>query len=117
MTVQRDDCIFCKIARKQIVANEVLRDEHVVAFHDANPQAPTHVLVIPVEHAEHLSAFTQSAQDAVAGRLLRVAAEIGERFGPNGYRVVMNQGRDAGQSVHHLHAHVLAGRAMEWPPG
>jgi histidine triad (HIT) family protein len=95
----------------------VFRDEHVVAFHDTNPQAPTHVLVIPTEHAEHLSAFTESARDVVAGRLLRVAAEIGQRFGTNGYRVVMNEGQDAGQSVHHLHAHVLAGRPMSWPPG
>ncbi|BDE06348.1 histidine triad nucleotide-binding protein [Vulcanimicrobium alpinum] len=111
------NCLFCKIVRKEIAANEVLRDDHVVAFHDLNPQAPTHVLVIPTSHAQDLSAFTAGADAEQAARLLHAAAEIGARFGPGGYRVVMNQGRDAGQSVFHLHAHVLAGRAMAWPPG
>jgi histidine triad (HIT) family protein len=111
------DCLFCKIARGEIAAKEVLRDELVVAFHDLNPQAPTHVLVIPTVHAEHLSEFVQQGNPAAAARLLSAAAEIGTRFGPGGYRVVMNEGRDAGQSVFHLHAHVLAGRPMSWPPG
>jgi histidine triad (HIT) family protein len=110
-------CIFCKIVRKEIPADEVLRDEHVVAFRDLNPQAPTHVLVIPTEHAPHLSAFTDSAHETAAARLLAAASEIGRRFGQNGYRVVINEGPDAGQSVHHLHAHVLAGRFLSWPPG
>ena len=111
------DCLFCKIVRGEIAAQEVLRDEHVVAFHDLNPQAPAHVLVIPTVHAEHLSDFARQGKPAVAARLLAAAAEIGTRFGPDGYRVVINEGRDAGQSVFHLHAHVLAGRAMSWPPG
>lgn len=111
------DCIFCKIVRKEIAADEVLRDEHIVAFRDLNPQAPTHVLVIPTTHAENLSVFARNASDQGAARLLAAAAEIGTRFGPNGYRVVMNEGPDAGQSVHHLHAHVLAGRYLKWPPG
>ena len=110
------DCIFCKIVRKEIPAKEVLRDDDVVAFHDLNPQAPVHILVIPTVHADHLSDFT--AQDgAKASRLLSVAAELGRRFGRDGYRVVMNEGPDGGQTVHHLHAHVLAGRHMTWPPG
>ncbi len=112
-----EDCLFCKIARKEISAKEVLRDEYVVAFHDLNPQAPTHVLVIPIVHAEHLSEFVQQGNAGTAGRLLSAAAEIGTRFGPGGYRVVINEGRDAGQSVFHLHAHVLAGRPLDWPPG
>ena len=112
-----EDCLFCKIVRKDITAKEVLRDEHVVAFHDLNPQAPTHVLVIPTVHAEHLSEFARLGNLAAAARLLSAAAEIGTRFGPGGYRVVMNEGRDAGQSVFHLHAHVLAGRPLTWPPG
>jgi histidine triad (HIT) family protein len=112
-----EDCLFCKIVRKDITAKEVLRDEHVVAFHDLNPQAPAHVLIIPTVHAEHLSDFVQQGNVAAAGRFLSAAAEIGTRFGPSGYRVVMNEGRDAGQSVFHLHAHVLAGRALSWPPG
>jgi histidine triad (HIT) family protein len=110
------NCIFCKIVRKEISADEVLRDEHVVAFRDLNPQAPTHVLVIPTEHAAHLSDFMQQAP-AQAAHLLAAASELGRRFGPGGYRVVMNEGADAGQTVHHLHAHVLAGRRMTWPPG
>ncbi|MEO7040418.1 MAG: histidine triad nucleotide-binding protein [Candidatus Elarobacter sp.] len=111
------NCLFCKIARKEIPADEVLRDEHVVAFRDRNPQAPTHVLVIPTEHAAHLSDFTANASAEVAARLLTAAAEIGTRLGRDGYRVVMNQGDDGGQTVHHLHLHVLAGRHMTWPPG
>ena len=111
------DCLFCKIVRKEIAANEVLRDEHVVAFRDLNPQAPTHVLVIPTQHAEHLSAFARAGNDAARVRLLTAVAEIGARFGPDGYRVVFNEGPDAGQSVFHLHAHVLAGRPLHWPPG
>ena len=110
-------CIFCKIVRKEIPAQEVLRDEHVVAFADLNPQAPTHVLVVPTEHAAHLSDFMHSATPERAARLLSAAAEIGRRFGRDGYRVVMNEGPDGGQTVHHLHAHVLAGRHRTWPPG
>ena len=111
------DCLFCKIVRGEIPAKEVLRDEHVVAFHDLNPQAPVHVLVIPTEHADHLTAFGSRAGVTAAARMLTASAEIGERLGPGGYRVVINNGDDAGQSVHHLHAHVLAGRALAWPPG
>jgi len=111
------NCIFCKIVRKEIPADEVLRDAHVVAFRDLNPQAPTHVLVIPTAHAPDLSAFTGGARAESAARLLGAASEIGRRFGTNGYRVVINEGSDAGQSVHHLHAHVLAGRFLSWPPG
>jgi histidine triad (HIT) family protein len=110
-------CIFCKIVLGQIPADEVVRDEHVVAFRDLHPVAPTHILVVPTTHVAHLSAFTAGADPAIAARLLAVAAELGTRFGPHGYRVVTNEGRDAGQSVSHLHLHVLAGREMHWPPG
>ncbi|HTW83387.1 MAG TPA: histidine triad nucleotide-binding protein [Candidatus Sulfotelmatobacter sp.] len=112
-----ENCLFCKIVRKEIPAREEYRDEHVVAFHDVNPQAPVHVLVVPTDHAEHLSAFTGAAADGTAARLLYTASEIGRRLGPGGYRVVINEGPDAGQSVFHLHAHVLAGRPLGWPPG
>ncbi len=112
-----DACIFCKIVRKEIPADEVLRDEHVVAFRDLHPVSPVHILVIPTEHAEHLSAFAAQGNGAAAARVLTAAAEVGARFGPDGYRVVINEGPDAGQSVFHLHAHVLAGRALGWPPG
>ena len=110
------DCLFCKIVRKEIPAKEVLRDEHVVAFHDLNPQAPHHVLVIPIEHAEHLTEFAASADGAQAARLLAAAAEIGATY-PDGYRVVANTGKDGGQTVGHLHLHVLGGRRVTWPPG
>ena len=112
-----DACLFCKIVRREIPADEVLRDEHVVAFRDLNPQAPTHVLVVPTEHAAHLSDFVASTGGDQAARFLSAASEIGRRFGRDGYRVVMNEGPDGGQTVHHLHAHVLAGRHMTWPPG
>jgi histidine triad (HIT) family protein len=111
------DCLFCKIVRKEIPANEVLRDEYVVAFRDLNPQAPTHILVVPTMHADHLSDFASKADGPQVTRFLQAAADLGTQFGPGGYRVVMNEGPEAGQSVHHLHAHVLAGRRMSWPPG
>lgn len=112
-----ENCVFCKIVRGEIATGEVLRDEHVVAFRDLNPQAPVHVLVIPTRHAESLSDFAAAGDAVAAERLLSAAAEIGRRLGPGGYRVVINEGPDAGQSVFHLHAHVLAGRPLTWPPG
>ncbi len=110
-------CIFCKIVRREIPADEVLRDDHVVAFRDLHPVAPSHILVIPTIHVAHLSEFAASADPAASARLLGAAAELGKRFGTRGYRVVTNEGPDGGQTVHHLHLHVLAGRAMTWPPG
>jgi histidine triad (HIT) family protein len=112
-----DTCIFCKIVAGEIPAREVLRDEHVVAFHDLAPQAPTHVLVIPTRHAQHLTDFVAAAQEPELARLLIAAAKVGGSLGRDGYRVVINEGVDAGQSVDHLHLHVLAGRALGWPPG
>ena len=113
------DCLFCKIVRKEIPAREILRDENVVAFHDLNPQAPTHVLIVPVIHANRLSDFVQKAASTVKERLFSAAAEIGTRFQSDekGYRVVINEGPHGGQTVGHLHLHVLAGRHMTWPPG
>lgn len=110
-------CIFCKIVKRELPADEVLRDEHVVAFRDLHPVAPTHILVIPTTHVAHLSEFAARTDTAAAARLLGAAAELGTRFGEHGYRVVTNEGSDAGQSVHHLHLHVLAGRHLSWPPG
>jgi histidine triad (HIT) family protein len=112
-----DDCIFCKIVRGEIGAREEYRDEHVVAFHDLNPQAPVHVLVVPTRHAEHLSAFAAGAAENELARLLSTAAALGTRLGRDGYRVVINEGPDGGQTVPHLHLHVLASRPMRWPPG
>ncbi len=111
------NCLFCKVVRREIVADEVLRDDHVVAFHDLHPQAPVHVLVVPTVHAAHLSAHAALGTTEGSARLLSAAAEIGSRLGPDGYRVVINEGAAAGQSVFHLHLHVLAGRTLGWPPG
>ncbi|MBC7563279.1 MAG: histidine triad nucleotide-binding protein [Gemmatimonadaceae bacterium] len=110
------DCLFCRIARKEIPARIVAETDEYLAFHDVSPQAPTHVLVIPKAHVASLDGVTDPL---VAGRVALLAAEVARSLGvaASGYRVVMNTGADGGQSVPHLHAHLLAGRAMQWPPG
>ncbi len=111
-------CIFCKIASGAIPATFLHEDDAVVAFGDLNPQAPHHVLIIPREHVVSLASATDGHTE-VLGRLLRVAAEIAERLGvtDSGYRTVINTGPDGGQSVFHLHVHLLGGRPLAWPPG
>jgi len=110
------DCLFCRIAAKEIPARIVAETAECLAFHDVSPQAPTHVLVIPKAHVASLDGVTDPL---VAGRVALLAAEVARSLGvaESGYRVVMNTGDDGGQTVQHLHAHVLAGRAMHWPPG
>ncbi len=112
------NCVFCKIASGQIPAVRLLEDEAAIAFADLNPQAPTHVLVIPREHVQSLAHVADGGFDEV-GKLMRLAARVARKLGlaESGYRVVLNAGKDAGQTVDHLHAHVLGGRAMHWPPG
>lgn len=112
------DCLFCKIGSGQIPAKVVLQDDEVLAFDDLNPQAPVHVLVIPKRHVVALNEAGAGDQ-ALLGRLLEVAALVARKKGvaEAGYRVVANQGRDGGQTVFHLHLHVLGGRPMTWPPG
>jgi len=112
------DCLFCSIAAGEIAAARVLESPRTIAFRDINPQAPTHVLVIPKDHYPDLAALA----GAGAGLLEEVAAqahEIAVAAGVDGtgYRVVFNTGSQAGQTVQHVHAHVLGGRAMSWPPG
>ncbi len=111
------DCLFCGIAAGDIPADIVYSNDAIVAFRDVNPQAPTHVLVIPREHhvdAAHLA----GADPALLGRLAGVAAEVAEADGlGGGYRLVLNSGADAGQTVNHVHLHVLGGRHLSWPPG
>lgn len=111
-----DTCLFCRIVRGDIPAKIVNETEHTVAFADINPQAPLHVLVIPREHVASLA----EAKDAtLVGRLALAAAEIARREGveASGYRTVINTNGDAGQTVFHIHLHLLAGRRLGWPPG
>ena len=112
------DCLFCRIASGDQPATLVFEDDDVVAFEDINPQAPTHVLVIPREHLESINDLSAEYTE-LAGRIVTVCREIAESRGlaSNGYRVVINCGSDGGQMVPHLHAHLLAGRQMTWPPG
>jgi len=112
------ECVFCKIARGEIPATIVHEDEHVVAFRDLHPKAPTHIVLIPRRHVASLNDLGEE-DDAVVGHLVRVAAKLAgdEEIAGRGYRLVANCGRDAGQSVDHVHFHLLGGRALGWPPG
>lgn len=111
------DCLFCKIVSGAIPAKRLYEDEHVLAFPDINPQAPVHVLLIPKKHlASHAHATAEDA--AMLGQLISAAGEVAraQNLG-NGYRLVINTGPDGGQTVDHLHVHLLGGRHMTWPPG
>jgi histidine triad (HIT) family protein len=112
------DCLFCKIRDGQIPAKVVYRDEHCLAFEDIHPQAPTHLLFIPLEHIETINQVT-AAQAERMGHLFVAAAKVARERGhaESGYRLVVNCNRDAGQLVFHVHLHMLAGRRMTWPPG
>jgi len=112
------DCLFCKIIRRDIPAALVYEDDRVVAFNDINPQAPTHVLIVPKRHIATLNELS-TEDDGLVGELVRRATAIaGERgLSAGGYRTVFNTNRDAGQTVFHIHLHLLGGRAMAWPPG
>lgn len=111
------DCIFCRIAAGEIPAREAYRDDEAVAFHDLNPQAPVHILVIPTEHIPSVAHAAETSPDLLAHLLSVVARVARENVEGNSYRVVTNVGADAGQSVDHLHWHILGGRPMSWPPG
>ena len=112
------DCLFCRIAAREIPARVLFETEHLVAFHDVNPQAPTHVLVIPKKHITSLSELGTGDRELAAELMFgtqRAAHDAGLEGG--GYRVVTNKGGHGGQSVMHLHFHVLGGRSLGWPPG
>jgi len=113
-----EQCIFCRIAGKEIPANAVYEDETLLAFRDVSPQAPTHILVIPKQHYRNLPELLR-ADPAVAGYMLcaveKIAAELG--LEEKGFRVVINTGKEGGQTVEHVHMHLLAGRNLGWPPG
>jgi histidine triad (HIT) family protein len=116
--MSESDCLFCRVIAGEIPADFVHRDDLSVVIRDINPQAPTHLLVIPHEHIESLDDASQK-DEALLGHLLRVAARVANAAGlaEGGYRTVINNGAGAGQSVFHLHVHVLGGRPMNWPPG
>lgn len=110
------DCLFCKIAAGEIPSKKVYEDELCYAFYDIDPQAPVHFLVIPKEHIQSVSQVTENNAQVV-GHIFTVIAKVAKELGLESYRVVSNIGAQAGQSVLHLHFHVLAGRDMTWPPG
>lgn len=110
------DCLFCKIAAGEIPSKKVYEDELCYAFYDIDPQAPVHFLVIPKEHIQSVSQVTENNAQVV-GHIFSVIAKVAKELGLESYRVVSNIGAQAGQSVLHLHFHVLAGRDMTWPPG
>lgn len=112
------DCLFCKIVSGEIKGNIVHEDEHVVAFRDINPQAKTHVLIVPRRHIGSLNELTPS-EDGLVGEMVRRAAAIAKQEGhaEHGYRTVFNCNADAGQTVFHIHLHLLGGRRFGWPPG
>ena len=111
------DCLFCRIVAGEIPAKRVHEDELSLSFADINPQAPTHLLIIPKEHIAS-QAHTEHRHSALLGHLLATAARVAESAGlGHGYRVVINTGADGGQTVDHLHLHLLGGRHMGWPPG
>ncbi len=111
------DCIYCKIIREEIPARVVHRDDDVLAVVDINPQAPHHVLVMPLRHVENVADLAALNDDALMAKLFATAANIGREQSGDGFRLVVNTGAQGGQTVDHVHVHVLSGRLMGWPPG
>lgn len=111
-------CLFCRIVQGEIPASMVYEDDDLIAFNDINPQAPTHVLIVPRRHIPSLNDLT-AADDVLVGKMSRAAAAIAKERGHSdrGYRTVFNCNREAGQTVFHIHLHLLGGRSLGWPPG
>jgi histidine triad (HIT) family protein len=111
-----DDCLFCRIIRREIASPLVYESPTCVAFRDINPQAPTHVLVVP---RKHIASLNDADEPTLLGELLLAAVEVARKEGidQSGYRTVINTNKDAGQAVFHIHVHVIGGRHMKWPPG
>jgi histidine triad (HIT) family protein len=117
MTDRDPDCLFCKIVAGEIPSDRVHEDGEVIAFHDINPQAPTHVLVIPRRHIADARALDEG-DGPILAQMFAVTRQLADEAGlDSGYRIVTNVGPDAGQTVFHLHFHLLGGRSMSWPPG
>jgi histidine triad (HIT) family protein len=117
-SMSENNCIFCRIIAGEIPSKKAYEDELAFAFHDINPQAPTHVLIVPKKHIASLNEATKDDQ-ALLGHLTLVASKLADQLGvvAGGYRTVINTGTGAGQSVWHIHVHLLGGRVMGWPPG
>lgn len=111
-----DNCLFCKIVNGEIPADKLYEDEEILAFRDIAPQAPVHFLVIPKKHIKGPAAVTAEDEQLI-GKIMRVGNEIASSEGVEHYRLVFNNGEQAGQSVFHVHMHILGGRSMQWPPG
>ena len=113
-----ENCIFCRIAEQKTPARIVYQDPEVIAFHDIHPQAPIHLLIIPRKHIPKID-YLQPEDQLLMGKLIYTAGQLAEQLGfkKSGYRLVINNGRNGGQDIYHIHLHVLAGRAMHWPPG
>jgi histidine triad (HIT) family protein len=112
------ECLFCKIVKKEIPAEIVFENNDAVAFKDIDPKAPVHLLVIPKKHYSHLHEIPPEESDVISGLFSGVSDVIRqEKLDTTGYRLVVNSGANSGQAVFHIHVHILAGRAMQWPPG
>lgn len=113
-----EGCIFCKIINKEIKSEIIYENENFIVFKDIKPQAPIHLLVVPKKHLENISFITDENEDNLKG-VFSVIKKVAEKLGilDEGYRVVINNGKDAGQEVNHIHFHILAGRKFGWPPG
>lgn len=112
------DCLFCKIVAKQIPTQLIFEDEDLIVFKDINPQAPLHALIVPRRHIATVNDLGQNDEQLVGAMLRRAAALAGEHgYADRGYRTVFNCNREAGQTIFHLHLHLLAGRGLTWPPG
>jgi Diadenosine tetraphosphate (Ap4A) hydrolase and other HIT family hydrolases len=111
------DCVFCKIANGEIPSKKAYEDDQILAFYDLDPQAPVHILIIPKEHIQSVEEITPQ-NSAVVAHIFEIAAKLAKENNlTDGFRVVSNVGKDGGQSVPHLHFHLLGGRSMKWPPG
>jgi len=113
-----EGCVFCRVVAKEIQSKIAYEDEEVVAFHDINPQAPVHILIVPRKHIPTLNDAVDEDQ-ALLGKMMLVAQKLAREFGvaDSGYRLILNTNRGAGQSVFHIHLHLLGGRLFHWPPG
>ncbi len=113
------DCIFCKIAAGEIPSQKVFEDDSVIAFKDLSPKAPVHVLIVPKKHIQSVAHFQTEDKELAAHIFVDVVPKLAAELGISdaGFRIVMNTGNDGGQTVHHLHVHMLGGRKMTWPPG